>query len=142
MTSHLDRHTTTDVKPDMLSGVQTGNRILHDRYNVYAALPMCAQTEKTTFSCKDDCALTKHTRCWTYSALRYSFNPKYVLKHYSFELKIIFHPRLLFHPKINFDIKFIWIQNMFQAKLLGSKTFDSNSLSAEITFHQNVFLDP
>ena len=31
---------------------------------------------------------------------------------------------------------------MFQAKLLGSKTFDSNSLSAEITFHQNVFLDP
>ena len=27
MTSHLDSHTTTDVKPDMLSGVQTGNGI-------------------------------------------------------------------------------------------------------------------
>jgi len=34
---------------------------------------MRAQTEKTTFSCKDDCTLTKHTRHWTYSALRYFF---------------------------------------------------------------------
>ena len=34
MTSHLDSHTTTDVKPDMLSGVHTGNRIPHDRYNI------------------------------------------------------------------------------------------------------------
>ena len=35
---------------------------------IYAALPTHAQTEKTTFSCKDDCTLTKHTRCLTYSA--------------------------------------------------------------------------
>ena len=34
MTSHLDSHTTTDVKPDMLFGVQTGNKILHDRYDI------------------------------------------------------------------------------------------------------------
>ena len=27
-------HTTTDVKPDVLSGVQTGNGIPHDRYNI------------------------------------------------------------------------------------------------------------
>ena len=33
-TSHLDSHTTNDVKPEMLSSVQTGNRIPHDRYNV------------------------------------------------------------------------------------------------------------
>ena len=33
-TSHLDSHTTNDVKPEMLSGVQTGNRIPHDEYNV------------------------------------------------------------------------------------------------------------
>ena len=39
----------------------------------YAALHMRAQTKKTTFSCKDDCTLTKHTRRWTYSALRYFF---------------------------------------------------------------------
>ena len=32
---------------------------------------MHAQTKKTTFSCKDDCILTKHTWRWTYSALRY-----------------------------------------------------------------------
>ena len=30
-----------------------------------------AETEKTTFSCKDDCTFTKHTRRWTYSTLRY-----------------------------------------------------------------------
>ena len=29
-------------------------------------------TEKTTFSCKDDCTLTK--QCWKYSALWYFFN--------------------------------------------------------------------
>ena len=34
MTSHLDSHTTTDVKPDTLSGVQIGNGIPHDRYNI------------------------------------------------------------------------------------------------------------
>ena len=34
MTSHLDSNTTTDVKPHMLSGVQTGNGIPHDKYNI------------------------------------------------------------------------------------------------------------
>ena len=29
---------------------------------MYAALPMRTQTEKATFSCKDNCILTKHTR--------------------------------------------------------------------------------
>ena len=33
-TSHLDSHTTNDVKPEMLSGVQTRNRIPHDEYNI------------------------------------------------------------------------------------------------------------
>ena len=40
---------------------------------IYAALPMGAQTEKTTFSCKDDYTLKKHTWGWTYSALQYLF---------------------------------------------------------------------
>ena len=31
---HLDSHTTNDVKPNMLLGVQTGKRIPHDEYNV------------------------------------------------------------------------------------------------------------
>ena len=33
-TSHLDSYTVTDVKPDMISGVQTGNGISHDIYNI------------------------------------------------------------------------------------------------------------
>ena len=28
----------------------------------------------TTFSCKDDCILTKHTRRWTYSPLRLQYD--------------------------------------------------------------------
>ena len=34
MTSHLDSHTTTDVKPYVLSGVKTVNGISHDIYNI------------------------------------------------------------------------------------------------------------
>ena len=56
MTSHLDSYTTTpllmlnrkcyqEFKPEME---------LHMIYIIYAALPMREQTEKTTFSCKDD----------------------------------------------------------------------------------------
>ena len=33
----------------------------------------CTQTVKTTFSCRDDCTLTKHTQRLTYSTLRYFF---------------------------------------------------------------------
>ena len=53
MTSHLDSHTTTDVKPDMLLGVQSGKGIPHDRYSI-RGISMCLQTEKTTFTYKDD----------------------------------------------------------------------------------------
>ena len=35
---------------------------------------MRAQTEKTTFTCKDDFLLTKRTRRWTYSALLYFYS--------------------------------------------------------------------
>ena len=34
MTSHLNSHGTTDIKPEMLSGLQTGNRTPHDKYNI------------------------------------------------------------------------------------------------------------
>ena len=53
MTSHLDSHGTTYIKPDMLSGVQTGNGIQHVDI-IYVVLGMCTQTEKTPFVCKDD----------------------------------------------------------------------------------------
>ena len=34
MTSHLNSHRTTDIKPEMLSGVQNGNGTPHDKYNI------------------------------------------------------------------------------------------------------------
>ena len=34
MTSHRDSHTTTDVKPEMIPGVQTRNGIPRDKYNI------------------------------------------------------------------------------------------------------------
>ena len=81
MTSHLNSHRTTDIKPEMLSGVQTGNGTPHDIYNIRGIAH--AQTNR-----KDDifmqrrlvqnftfilewgqgtCLLTKHTLRWAYS---------------------------------------------------------------------------
>ena len=55
MTSHLNSHGTTDIKLEMVSGVQTGNGTLHDKYSIRGiAQPMHAQTEKMIFLCKDD----------------------------------------------------------------------------------------
>ena len=34
MTSHRDSHTITDVKPEIIPGIQTGNGIPHDKYNI------------------------------------------------------------------------------------------------------------
>ena len=34
MTSPHDSHTTTDVKPEVIPGVKTGNLIPHDKYNI------------------------------------------------------------------------------------------------------------
>ena len=35
MTSHLNSHRTTDIKPEMLSVVQTGIGTPHDKYNIH-----------------------------------------------------------------------------------------------------------
>ena len=85
MTSHLNSHRTTDIKPEMLSSVQTGNGTPHDKYNTRGNAH--ARTNR-----KDDifmqrllvqnftsilewgqrtCSLTKHTRGWANS--RYFF---------------------------------------------------------------------
>ena len=81
LTSHLNSHRTTDIKPEMLSGVQTGNGTLHDKCNIHGIAH--ARTNR-----KDDffmqrrlvqnftfilewgqgtCSLTKQTRRWAYS---------------------------------------------------------------------------
>ena len=87
MTSHLDSQTTTDVKPDMLSGVQTGNGIPHDRYNICGIAHACINRKHDIFMQRrlvknftsimewgqGTCSLTKHTLRWTYSALWHFF---------------------------------------------------------------------
>ena len=54
MTIHLDCYATTDCKPEVLSGVETGNRIPHDEWNLRGIAHVYTYTEKTTFLCKDD----------------------------------------------------------------------------------------
>ena len=85
MTSHLDSHKTTDIKPEMLSGVQTGNGTPHDKYNIRDIAharkirkdDICMQrrlVQNFTFILEwgqGTCSLTKHTRCWAY--FRYFF---------------------------------------------------------------------
>ena len=77
MSSHLDSHTPTDVKRDILSGVQTGNRIPHDRYNIRGrgiAHAHCAHKQKIQhFHAKTTRVILYiyNTRRWTYSPLQY-----------------------------------------------------------------------
>ena len=87
MTSHPEAHITTDYKPDMLSGVQTGNRIPHDRYNIRSNAHEHTNRKNNIFMQRrlaqsftyilelgqGTCTLTKHTRRWTYSAMRHFF---------------------------------------------------------------------
>ena len=49
MTSQLDSHTTTDVKLEMLSGVQTGNGIPYDRYNIRGIAHVRTNRKDDTF---------------------------------------------------------------------------------------------
>ena len=50
MTFYLDIHTTTDVKPEMIPGVQAGNGIPQDKYNL-CVIVHARTTEKTKKIC-------------------------------------------------------------------------------------------
>ena len=41
MTSHLDSFGTTDIKPKILSGVQTGNGTAHDKHDIRGTAHAC-----------------------------------------------------------------------------------------------------
>jgi len=83
MTSYLNSHRTTDIKLEMLSGVQTGNGTPHDKYNIRDIAHVRTNRKDDIFMQRQlvqsftyilelgrgTCTLTKHTRCWTYSAL-------------------------------------------------------------------------
>ena len=91
-TFHLNSQGTTDIKPEMLSGVQTGNGTPHDRYNIRCIAHVRTNRKDDIFMQRQlvqnftfilewgqgSCSLTKHTRRWTYSALRH-------LWHFCFE---------------------------------------------------------
>ena len=79
MTSHLDSHTTTDDKPDILSDVKTGNGIPHDTYIVCHArtnrkdniFMQRQRVQNFTYVMEwgqGTCTLTKRTQRWKYSA--------------------------------------------------------------------------
>ena len=87
MTSHLDKHKTTDIIPEMLSGVQIGNGSPHGKYNIRGIAHARTNRKDDIFMQRrlvqnftyimgwgqGTCTLTKHTRRWTYSALRHLF---------------------------------------------------------------------
>jgi len=87
MTSPLDSHGTTDIKPEMLSGVQTGNGTPRDKYDIRGIAHAHSNRKDDIFMQRrllqsftyilewgrGTCTLTKHTRRWTYPALRYFF---------------------------------------------------------------------
>ena len=75
MTSHRGSHTVTDVKPEMIQSVQTGNGIPHDKYNIRGIshaqtnrkddiFMQRQQVQNFTFILEwgqGTCSLTKHT---------------------------------------------------------------------------------
>ena len=87
MTSHLDSHRTTDIKADMLLGVQTGNGTPHDKYDICGIAPVRTNRKDDIFMQRrlvqdftyilewgqGTSSLTKHTWRLTYSALRHIF---------------------------------------------------------------------
>merc|ERR1712208_205332 len=46
MTIHLDCYATTDCKPEVLSGVETGNRIPHDELILRGIAHICTHIQK------------------------------------------------------------------------------------------------
>ena len=48
MTSHHDCQSTTYVKPKRIPGVQSGNGILHDKYNIHGIAHACTNKKDDT----------------------------------------------------------------------------------------------
>ena len=81
MTSHLNSHRTTDIKPEMLSGVQSGDGTPHNIYNIHGIAHAGTNRKDDIFMqrrlvqnftfilewTQGTCLLTKHTLHWAYS---------------------------------------------------------------------------
>ena len=91
MTSHLDSHRTTDIKPEMLSGVQTEMELHMIKYNIHGMAHARQNIKEDIFMQRRILqsftyifkwrpgimnvyiGVAKHTRRWTYFALQYFF---------------------------------------------------------------------
>ena len=85
MTSHLNSHRTTDIKPELLSCAQTGNGTPPDKYNIRGNSHARTNRKDDIFMQRrlvqiftyimdwgqGTCTLTNHTPRWTYYALRH-----------------------------------------------------------------------
>ena len=102
MTSYLDSHRTTHIKPKKLSGFQAGNATPHDKFDICGNAHVRTNRKDNIFMQRrpvqsityilelgrGTCTLMKQTLRWTYSALRHFFvwypdfqqkkNPNYV----------------------------------------------------------------
>ena len=66
MTSQRDSHTTTDVKPEIIPGVQTGNGIPHDKYNIRGIAHVRTNRKDDIFM-QRRLLIDKTQQRWTYS---------------------------------------------------------------------------
>ena len=152
MTSQLDSHTTTDVKPEMLSGVQPGNGIPHDRYNIRGIAHGRTNRKDHIFMQRrlvqnftfilewgqGTCKMTKHTRRWAYSRYHAAYS---ALWHF-FRTKIfILDPIYFLNSLLFFGPKLFSNQNCFQIKIFPEKEnhFFTNIFLPKLVFTQIFF---
>ena len=133
MTSHRNSHTTTDIKPEMLSGVQTGNGTPHDKYNIRGIAHGRTNRKDDIFMQRrleqnftliwkwgqGTCLLTKHTLRWAYS--RYFTPACCLLRFAAFFLTL---PSLKVSeklPKITANWAIIWAMGNGKLSPVGPK---------------------
>ena len=112
---------------------------------IYAALSIRAQTEKTTFSCKDDCTMTRNTRCWTYSARDFEIPLCHIPPLRSF-LKTVEVQKFVFARKYycNYDSSQM-VHNFYYSNLLtllnpcAKRVYKTYSKTGINTWLQNAF---
>ena len=132
MTSHLDSFGTTDIKPEMLSGVQTGNGTAHDKYNIRHW--SCAHKQKR----RHFHAKTTGAKLYIYigvGAMDLYIDEPNIMFGYFFGFKICFDPKLCwFQNFVGTKFFFFWCQNFSDLKFCSDpKTF------LDTFFYPNLF---
>ena len=102
----------------------------------YAAMHVRAETEKTTFPCKDDFTLTKHTRRWTYSARDFEIPPCHISLLRSFFLccLIFSHPFIL-------NVELVTLFLLQNWEIIGKENFQGRK-SLNVSFFWKDWRNP